>query len=103
MKDTQIIGDDIYYRDELVAKLTPCKNYTLQGDFVDTINDDENDYKDKYLSLIDALPGTSELDEIEKLLNQIKQTPENKHTLKKIESELNSLRNSMDYMYSEVD
>ena len=103
MKDTQIIGDDIYYRGELVAKLTPCKNYTLQGDFIDDINTDEKDYKEKYESLVDALPGTSNLDKIGNLLNQIKQTPENKHTLEKIESELNSLRDSIDYMWSEVD
>lgn len=103
MKDTQIIGDNIYYRDELVAKLTPCKNYTLQGDFIDAINTDEDDYKDKYESLVDALPGTDTLDEIEKLLNQIKRTPGNKYTLEEIESELHSLRNSFDYIYSEVD
>lgn len=103
MKDIQTIGDDIYYRGELVAKLTPCKNYILQGDFIDVFNTNEEDYKEKYESLVDALPGTSRLDEIEKLLNQIKRTPGNKCTLEEIESELHSLRNSFDYMYSEVD
>lgn len=103
MKNTQIIGDDIYYRGELVAKLTPCKNRTLQGDFINAFNADEKDYKEKYLSLVDVLPGTDTLDEIEKLLNQIKRTPGNKYTLEEIESELHSLRNSFDYMYSEVD
>lgn len=103
MKDTQIIGDDIYYHNELVAKLTPCNNYTRQGDFIDAINTDEEDYKEKYESLVDALPGTSSLDEIEKLLNQIKRTPGNKYTLEEIESELHSLRNSIDNIYSEVD
>lgn len=103
MKDTQIIGDDIYYCGELVAKLTPCNNCTLQGDFIDAFNTDEKDYKEKYESLVDALVGTSELDDIENLLNQIKHTPDNKHILEKIESELNSLRDSIDYMWSEVD
>lgn len=103
MKDTQIIGDDIYYRGELVAKLTPCNNCTLQGDFIDAFNAEAEDYKEKYESLVDALPDTSRLDDIENLLNQIKRTPANKHTLEKIESELHSLRNSIDYMYSEVE
>lgn len=103
MKDTQIIGDDIYYRGELVAKLTPCKNHTLQGDFTDAFNADEKDYKEKYESLVDALPGTDTLDEIENLLNEIKRTPNNKHTLEEIESELHSLRNSIDYIWSEVE
>lgn len=103
MKDTQIIGDDIYYRGELLAKLTPCKNYTLQGDFIDAVDTGEIDYKEKYESLVDALPSTNTLDEIEELLNQIKRTPNNKCTLKEIESELHSLRNSFDYMWSEVD
>lgn len=103
MKDTQIIGDDVYYCGELVAKLTPCKNRTLQGNFIDAFETDEKDYKDKYLSLVDALPGTSNLDDIENLLNQIKRTPNNKHILAIIESELHSLRNSFDYMYSEVE
>lgn len=103
MKDTQIIGDDIYYRGELVEKLTPCKNYTLQGDFIDAIDTDEKDYKEKIRIFVDALPGTDTLDDIEELLNQIKRTPNNKCTLEEIESELHSLRNSFDYMYSEFD
>lgn len=37
MRNVRIIGDDIYYKDVLVAKLVNSPMRTIQGEFVDNL------------------------------------------------------------------
>lgn len=104
-KEIKIIGDEIYYNDVLVAKLVDSSRYTVQGEFIDVINDfdKEDSYQERYEKLADALVGYGDLEEAERLVGSLKRTKDNKDTLEDIESALSSIRNALDYMYEAVD
>lgn len=101
MKKIQIIGDEIYYDNTLVAKLVESPMHTVQGEFVDEMNSlkDEDSYEKKYEKLSDALVGYGDLDEAERLVGSLKRTKDNKETVEDIENCLSSIRNALDYMY----
>ena len=54
MRNVRIIGDDIYYKDVLVAKLVNSPMRTIQGEFVDKFDDPD---QESYENLLDDYNG----------------------------------------------
>ena len=76
MKNIRIIGDDIYYMDVLVAKLVNSSMHTLQGEFVDKLDNlyEENyeDLLDDYNELRDNLVSDYDINDIENACNALR-------------------------------
>lgn len=58
MRNVRIIGDDIYYKDVLVAKLVNSPMRTIQGEFVDKFDDpDQESYENFDVNLYEDNNG----------------------------------------------
>lgn len=103
MKDVRIIGDDIYYMDVLVAKLVNSSMHTLQGDFIEKLdNPDEQSYEDlldDYTELKDNLVSDDDIDDIENACNDLRGLTKKSEV---IEDCCHSFRKSYEFMMDSV-
>ena len=91
MKDVKIIGDDIYFKDVIVAKLINNGNYTLQGNFLKQLDDEQE---------IDIDLACDNINLIELFLNELKTCSKKNSRLiiiKNIFEHLNYLKNDINY------
>lgn len=109
MKDVRIIGDDIYYKDVLVAKLVNSSMHTLQGDFIEKLdNPDElilEDLLEDYNELKDNLVSDGDIDDIEiacKELRKLTKKSEIIEQIEVIEDCCHSFRKSYEFMMDSV-
>jgi hypothetical protein len=103
MRNVRIIGDDIYYKDVLVAKLVNSPMRTIQGEFVDKFDDpDQESYEnllDDYNELKDNLVGDSDIDDIETACEELRKLTKKAET---IEDCCHSFRKSYEFMMDSV-
>lgn len=109
MKDVRIIGDDIYYMDVLVAKLVDTSMHTLRGDFIEKLdNPDEQSYEDlldDYNELKDNLVSDADIDDIENACNALRGLTKKSEIIEQIEAiedSCHSFRKSYEFMMDSV-
>lgn len=106
MKDVRIIGDDIYYMDVLVAKLVNTSMCTLQGDFIEKLdNPDYEDLLDDYTELKDNLVSDDDIDDIENACNALRGLTKKSEIIEQIEAiedSCHSFRKSYEFMMDSV-
>lgn len=109
MRNVRIIGDDIYYKDVLVAKLVNSLMRTIQGEFVDKFDDpDQESYEnllDDYNELKDNLVGDSDIDDIETACEELRKLTKKAEIIEEIETIedcCHSFRKSYEFMMDSV-
>lgn len=109
MIDVRIIGNDIYYMGVLVAKLVNSSMHTLQGEFIDKLdNPDElilENLYDDYMELKDSLVSDDAIDEIEIACNALRGLTKKSEIIEQIEAIedcCHSFRKSYEFMMDSV-
>lgn len=109
MNDIRIIGDNIYYKNVLVAKLVDSPMHTIQGEFVDKFDNpyqkSYEDLLDDYMELKDNLVGDGDIDDIEIACEELRKLTKKAEIIEKvevIEDCCHSFRNSYGFMMVSV-